>query len=126
MEENIRITDDLLPADYVSGDVLQHTDLNKIIQVFKTAINANYLDIISGNINIEMLVNQVKDATLSKSTETTLQNSDNMFPTSRQVKNYVDTAVSASKNLTGITGYDATKVQILKNVEGTLTWVDEV
>lgn len=28
-------------------------------------------------------------------------------------------------DLTGITGYDATKTQILKNVNGTLTWVDE-
>lgn len=28
--------------------------------------------------------------------------------------------------LTTITGYDATKTQILKNVQGTLTWVDEV
>lgn len=27
--------------------------------------------------------------------------------------------------LTAITGYDASKTQILKNVEGTLTWVDE-
>lgn len=27
--------------------------------------------------------------------------------------------------LTSITGYDATKTQILKNVSGTLTWVDE-
>ena len=27
--------------------------------------------------------------------------------------------------LTSITGYDATKTQVLKNVEGTLTWVDE-
>lgn len=28
-------------------------------------------------------------------------------------------------DLTGVTGYDATKTQVLKNVQGTLTWVDE-
>lgn len=28
-------------------------------------------------------------------------------------------------DLTGITGYDATKTQVLKNVQGTISWVDE-
>jgi len=28
-------------------------------------------------------------------------------------------------DLTGVTGYDATKTQVLKNIQGTLTWVDE-
>ena len=39
----------------------------------------------------------------------------------------VDTLESAVEDLdpTEYTGYDATKTQTLKNVEGTLTWVDD-
>lgn len=39
----------------------------------------------------------------------------------------VDTLESAVSDLdpTDYTGYDATKTQTLKNVEGTLTWVDD-
>ena len=37
-----------------------------------------------------------------------------------------DDSSSSVTNLTEITGYDATKTQILKNISGTLTWVDEV
>lgn len=36
------------------------------------------------------------------------------------------TAIAGKQaNLTGLAGYDATKTQVLKNVEGTLTWVTE-
>lgn len=39
----------------------------------------------------------------------------------------VDSLSSAVEDLdpTEFTGYDATKTQTLKNVEGTLTWVDD-
>lgn len=39
----------------------------------------------------------------------------------------VDSLSSAIEDLdpTGFTGYDATKTQTLKNVEGTLTWVTD-
>ena len=39
----------------------------------------------------------------------------------------VDTLETAVEDLdpTEYTGYDATKTQTLKNVEGTLTWVDD-
>lgn len=39
----------------------------------------------------------------------------------------VDTLSSAVEDLdpTDYTGYDATKTQVLKNVEGTLTWATE-
>lgn len=33
--------------------------------------------------------------------------------------------IPATQGITGIQGYDATKTQVLKNVNGTLTWVDE-
>ena len=39
---------------------------------------------------------------------------------------WVNTAISGKQNnITTITGYDATKTQTLKNVNGTLTWVDD-
>ena len=44
-------------------------------------------------------------------------------PSDIQLKSELSTAITTF--LTGLTGYDATKTQVLKNVEGTLTWVDE-
>jgi hypothetical protein len=37
----------------------------------------------------------------------------------------VDADAKAAADLTKITGYDATKVQVLKNDEGTIKWVTE-
>lgn len=127
MEENVRIPDSLLDAKFVDGDVLLHTDLNKIIEVFKVAINANYEDIKKDKTNIKDVTDRLKDGTFSKSSETTLQNNDTMFPSSRQVKNYVDNTVATlvSTTLAGLAGYDAAATQVLKNVNGTLTWVTE-
>ena len=128
MEENVRIPDSLIVADFVDGDVLTNIDVNKIIDVFKVAINANYNDIKSGNTTVTDMSNRIKDGTFSKASETILQNDDKMFPSSRQVKNYVDNTVSTlvSSTLTSLTGYDATATQVLKNVNGVLTWVTEV
>ena len=127
MEENVRIPDSLLGANFVDGDVLLHTDLNKIIEVFKVAINANYEDIKTDKINIGDVTDRLKDGTFSKASETTLQNNDTMFPSSRQVKNYVDNTVASivSATLTGLVGYDAEATQVLKNINGVLTWVTE-
>lgn len=58
--------------------------------------------------------------------------SDNIFftgtytPASQSVSGGTWTRVDVQPlDLTGVTGYDATKTQVLKNVQGTLTWVDE-
>lgn len=123
MEENVRIPENLILADFVDGDVLTNLDVNKIIDVFKVAINANYNDIKSGNTNITDISNRIKDGTFSKASETTLQNNDTMFPSSRQVKNYVDN--QTINVITALPGYDATLTQVLKNVNGVLTWVTE-
>lgn len=123
MEENIRIPENLILADFVDGDVLTNLDVNKIIDVFKVAINENYNDIKSGNTNITDISNRIKDGTFSKASETTLQNDDTMFPSSRQVKNYVDNQTIST--ITALPGYDATLTQVLKNVNGVLTWVTE-
>lgn len=123
MEENVRIPENLILADFVDGDVLTNLDVNKIIDVFKVAINENYKEIKTGNINITDVMNKIKDGTFSKASETTLQNDDTMFPSSRQVKNYVDKQTINA--ITALPGYDAAATQVLKNVNGVLTWVTE-
>lgn len=127
MEENTRIPENLLEADFADGDILTNLDVNKIIEILKTAINANYADIKTDKTNIKDVTDRLKDGTFSKSSETTLQNNDTMFPSSRQVKNYVDNTVATlvSATLTGLAGYDAATTQVLKNVNGVLTWVTE-
>lgn len=127
MEENTRIPENLLEPNFADGDILTNLDVNKIIEILRTAVNANYQDINTGNTNITDVINRLKDGTFSKSSETTLQNNDTMFPSSRQVKNYVDNTVASlvSATLIGLAGYDAAATQVLKNVNGVLTWVTE-
>lgn len=127
MEENVRIPENLLEANFADGDILTNLDVNKIIEILRTAVNANYQDINTGNTNITDISNRIKDGVLSKASENTLQNDDKMFPSSRQVKNYVDNKVASlvSATLIGLAGYDATATQVLKNVNGVLTWVTE-
>ena len=127
MEENVRIPENLLSANFADGDILTNLDVNKIIEILRTAVNANYQDINTGNTNITDISNRLKDGVFSKASENTLQNDDKMFPSSRQVKNYVYNTVASlvSATLIGLAGYDATLTQVLKNVNGVLTWVTE-
>lgn len=127
MEENVRIPENLLEANFADGDILTNLDVNKIIEILKTAVNANYQDINTGNTNITDISNRLKDGVFSKASENTLQNDDKMFPSSRQVKNYIDNTVASlvSATLIGLAGYDAAATQVLKNVNGVLTWVTE-
>lgn len=127
MEENVRIPENLLEANFADGDILTNLDVNKIIEILRTAVNANYQDINTGNTNITDISNRLKDGVFSKASENTLQNDDKMFPSSRQVKNYVDNTVASliSATLIGLAGYDAAATQVLKNVNGVLTWVTE-
>ena len=127
MEENVRIPENLLSANFADGDILTNLDVNKIIEILRTAVNANYQDINTGSTNIANITNKIKDGVFSKASENTLQNDDKMFPSSRQVKNYVDNTVASlvSTTLIGLAGYDAAATQVLKNVNGVLTWVTE-
>jgi hypothetical protein len=127
MEENTRIPDSLISPSLNDGDILYHELVNKMIQVFKAGINANYSDIKSVIEELNSVQLKVKDATLSKASETSLQNNDQMFPSSRQVKNYVDTSVQKQvpTTLSSLEGYDVETTQVLKNINGVLTWVTE-
>ena len=127
MEENVRIPENLLSANFADGDILTNLDVNKIIEILRTAVNANYQDINTGSTNIANITSKIKDGVFSKASENTLQNDDKMFPSSRQVKNYVDNTVASlvSTTLIGLAGYDVAATQVLKNVNGVLTWVTE-
>lgn len=96
MNYNVRIDDNFLRGDHVDGEVLQHTDLNELESVAKTAINANYEDIQKLQDGTILIGNSEKlnGATLSTYAEETLQNSDTKVPTSAQAKQYIDTAIS--------------------------------
>lgn len=63
--------------------------------------------------------NAIQLGTGTNSTASTFQ----VFST--QVVNASGKIPLASTDITSLTGYDATKTQVLKNVNGTLTWVDE-
>lgn len=101
MNYNVRIDDNFLKADHSDGEVLQHTDLNELESVVKTAINANYADIQklqNGVIpvsNANSLKGASGSATLSQSVSELLVPSDNKIPSSLQVKNFVDNTISA-------------------------------
>lgn len=95
-----RISDDYLKGDYVDGSILQHTDMNELESVAKEGINANYVDIQKlqdGTLSVKNATN-VSGASLSKST-TTLEDSDEKIPTSKQVKDYVDNHVTPSQDI---------------------------
>ena len=109
MNYNVRIDDNFLKADHSDGEVLQHTDLNELESVVKTAINANYLDIqkledgtksVSGATSLKG-ANGV--ATLSQFVSESLQPSDNKIPSSLQVKNFVENVVNTAN--TGLVFY---------------------
>lgn len=109
MNYNVRIDDNFLKANYSDGEVLQHTDLNELESVVKTAINANYVDIqklqdgtksVSGATSLKG-ANGV--ATLSQFVSESLQPSDNKIPSSLQVKNFVENVVNTAN--TGLVFY---------------------
>lgn len=109
MNYNVRIDDNFLKADHSDGEVLQHTDLNELESVVKTAINANYLDIQKledGTISVAgatSLKGTDGVATLSQFINESLQPSDSKIPTSLQVKNFVENVVNTAN--TGLVFY---------------------
>lgn len=108
MNYNVRIDDNFLKADHSDGEVLQHTDLNELERVVKTAINANYLDIqkLENGIILVSVANSLKgangNATLSQSVSETLVPSDNKIPSSLQVKNFVESVVNMVKDTNSV------------------------
>lgn len=96
MEENVRIPEAELPSNFVDGEVVGHTDLNKIISILKAGVNANYtdiLDIIEGIITVENAV-KLDGASLAKSSELTIGADDAKVPTNGLVYTYLQTIIN--------------------------------
>lgn len=82
---------DLNPT-YKDGQVYQHTDVNNMLSILKTAVNENYYDIQrmqSGEKTVGN-ANELDGATLSRYVSETLQADDNKIPSSQQAKAYMD------------------------------------
>lgn len=96
MEENVRIPEAELPSNFVDGEVVGHTDLNKIISILKAGVNANYadiLDIIEGTITVDNAV-KLDGASLATSSELTIGADDAKVPTNGLVYTYLQTIIN--------------------------------
>lgn len=98
MEEDLyeRIGEADLNPTYKDGQVYQHTDINNMLSILKTAVNENYYDIQrleNGEKTVEK-ANSLDGATLSRYLDEMLQADDDKIPSSQQVKSYVDNLFS--------------------------------
>lgn len=99
MEEDTlydRIGEADLNPNYKDGQVYQHTDVNNMLSILKTAINENYYDIQKLE-NGEIVVgdsNKLDGASLSRYIDEELQADDNKIPSSQQAKAYMDALFS--------------------------------
>lgn len=99
MEEEIlydRISDANYNANYVDGQVFQHLDVNKIVDITKEGINENYYDIQRIQNGTRSVGNAMAldGATLSRYIDEELQADDNKVPSSQQAKAYMDNLFS--------------------------------
>ena len=86
---------DLNPT-YKDGQVYQHTDVNNMLSILKTAVNENYHDIQkleSGEIGVGN-TNKLDGAELSRYIDEELQADDDKIPSSQQTKAYIDALFS--------------------------------
>lgn len=96
MEENVRIPEAELPSNFVDGEVVGHTDLNKIISILKAGVNANYtdiLDIIEGRTTVNNAI-KLAGASLATSSELTIGADDAKVPTNGLVYTYLQTIIN--------------------------------
>lgn len=96
MEENVRIPEAELPSNFVDGEVVGHTDLNKIVSILKAGVNANYtdiLDIIEGKTIIDNAI-KLNGASLATSSELTIGADDAKVPTNGLVYTYLQAIIN--------------------------------
>lgn len=96
MEENVRIPEAELPSNFVDGEVVGHTDLNKIISILKAGVNANYtdiLDIIEGKTTVDNAI-KLAGASLATSSELTIGTDDAKVPTNGLVYTYLQAIIN--------------------------------
>lgn len=94
MEEDLyeRIGEADLNPTYKDGQVYQHTDINNMLSILKTAVNENYYDIqrLENGEKTVGNANSLDGATLSRYLDETLQADDDKIPSSQQAKVYID------------------------------------
>lgn len=94
MEEDLyeRIGEGDLNPTYKDGQVYQHTDVNNMLSILKTAVNENYYDIqrLENGEKTVGNADSIDGATLSRYLIEELQANDDKIPSSQQVKAYVD------------------------------------
>ena len=94
MEEDLykRIGEADLNPTYKDGQVYQHTDVNNMLSILKTAVNENYYDIqrLENGTKTAGNASSLDGATLSRYLDETLQANDNKIPSSQQAKAYID------------------------------------
>jgi hypothetical protein len=94
MEEDLyeRIGQADLNPNYKDGQVYQHTDINNMLSILKTAINENYYDIqrLENGTKTAGNATSLDGATLSRYLNESLQADDNKIPSSQQAKAYID------------------------------------
>ena len=99
MEEDLneRIGEADLNPTYKDGQVYQHTDVNNMLSILKTAVNENYYDIQRMENGTKSVWNAttLDGATLSRYLDETLQADDDKIPSSQQAKAYMDALFSA-------------------------------
>lgn len=91
-----RIGEADLNPNYKDGQVYQHTDINNMLSILKTAVNENYHDIqkLENGEKTAGNADQLGGATFSRYIDEELQADDNKIPSSQQVKNYADNLFS--------------------------------
>lgn len=93
--------------------------IHDLPQIDATALS-NDAELMVNNSNQEMVqANKITKAEFLKSVTAALANLDGDVVE-------LQTDLQDNAHLKAIAGYDATKTQVLKNVNGTLTWVEEV
>lgn len=94
MEEDLykRIGEADLNPTYKDGQVYQHTDVNNMLSILKTAVNENYYDIqrLENGTKTTGNASSLDGATLSRYLDETLQADDDKIPSSQQAKAYID------------------------------------
>jgi hypothetical protein len=121
MNYEVRIDNNFLKGNHVDGEVLQHTTLNELENVVKTAINANYEDIQKlhdGTLSVSGATSLLADegvAILSQYSQEPLSSSDSKIPTALQVKSYVDNLFNTA-NIGLVYYWDGTPTQANLNL----------
>lgn len=90
-----------------------------------TTLNADAELVVNNSPDELLQANRVRLSELLKSTSAKIANLDGDVVEVQTDLESLQQSVESLEAVKSITGYDASKTQVLKNINGTLTWVDE-